>query len=165
VIANAIFADGAAALVGASSTVSPPEAWCVTATGTCLFADTADCMTWAVGDHGFVMSLSKKVPALIHNHLRPWLRNWLGQHRLHLEDVASWAVHPGGPRILAAVEESLGLSRQQTEAAHAVFADYGNMSSPTVLFILDRLRAHQASRPCVALGFGPGLTAEVALFS
>jgi predicted naringenin-chalcone synthase len=164
VVANAIFADGAAALVGAASTVGPANAWQVTATGSRLFPDTANAMTWTVGDHGFVMSLSKKVPGLIQAHLRPWLVDWLGQHDLTVEDVASWAVHPGGPRILAAVEESLGLSRRQTEAAHAVFADYGNMSSPTVLFIVDRLRACQAPRPCVALGFGPGLTAEVALF-
>jgi predicted naringenin-chalcone synthase len=165
VIANAIFADGAAALVGVSNASGPPKAWQLIATGSRLFPDTASAMTWTIGDHGFVMSLSRKVPGLIHDHLRPWLADWLGQHGLKLEDVASWAVHPGGPRILAAVEESLGLSRQQTEAAHAVFAAYGNMSSPTVLFILDQLRASQAPRPCVALGFGPGLTAEVALFA
>jgi predicted naringenin-chalcone synthase len=165
VIANAIFADGAAALVGASSTMGTPDAWQMTASGSCLFSDTASAMTWTIGDHGFVMSLSKKVPGLIHDYLRPWLVDWLRQQRLNLDDVPSWAIHPGGPRILAAVEESLGLSRQQTEAGHAVFAAYGNMSSPTILFILDRLRAHQAPRPCVALGFGPGLTAEVALFS
>ena len=76
----------------------------------------------------------------------------------------NWAVHPGGPRVLDVVEEALGLGRDALAAARAVFADYGNMSSPTVLFILDSMRRAGAARPCVALGFGPGLAAEAALF-
>ena len=75
----------------------------------------------------------------------------------------SWAIHPGGPRILSAVEEAAGLAPTATAAAREVFARHGNMSSPTVLFILDRLRAEDAPRPCVALGFGPGLMAEAVL--
>jgi predicted naringenin-chalcone synthase len=110
------------------------------------------------------MVLSPRVPDLIRDHLRPWLAAWLDRQGLRLDDVASWAVHPGGPRILSAVEESLGLPRQATDTSRDVLAEYGNMSSPTVLFILDRLRQSDAPRPCVALGFGPGLVAEVALF-
>ena len=67
-------------------------------------------------------------------------------------------------KILSAVEETLGLSAEQTAASRAVLAGYGNMSSPTILFIIDHLQKNRAPRPCVALGFGPGLTAEVALF-
>jgi predicted naringenin-chalcone synthase len=81
-----------------------------------------------------------------------------------VETVGSWAVHPGGPRILSAVEEALSLPREATRVSHQVLAEHGNMSSPTVLFILDRLRKADAKRPCVALGFGPGLYAEAALF-
>jgi predicted naringenin-chalcone synthase len=81
-----------------------------------------------------------------------------------LDEVASWAIHPGGPRILDAVEDALGLDREATAVAREVFAEYGNMSSPTVLFIIDRLRSYRAGLPCVALGFGPGLVAEAALF-
>ena len=110
------------------------------------------------------MTLSKQVPGLIQAHLRPWLSDWLERQELRLEDIRSWAIHPGGPRILGAVEESLGLRPEQTAAARAVFADYGNMSSPTVLFILERMSRENAPRPCVAMGFGPGLTVEAALF-
>jgi predicted naringenin-chalcone synthase len=162
-VANALFGDGAAAVVAVPEAAAPPGAWRVAANGACLFPGCDDAMTWTIGDYNFEMTLSKKVPALIHDGLRPWLTAWLSDHGLTPEDVATWAIHPGGPRILSAVEEALGLRREQVAASHEVFAEFGNMSSPTVLFILDRLRAREAPRPCVALGFGPGLAAEAAL--
>jgi prepilin-type processing-associated H-X9-DG protein len=162
VVANALFADGSAAVVGAPAAAG--DAWRLTASGSCVFPDSREAMTWTVGDHGFEMTLSQKVPGLIATHLRPWLQTWLREQGLELAQVATWAVHPGGPRILTAVEEALGLERTATEASRAVLAAYGNMSSPTVLFILDHLRERQAPRPCVALGFGPGLAVEAALF-
>jgi alpha-pyrone synthase len=164
VVANAIFADGAAALVGMPAADAPAEAWRLAASGSCVLPGSADAMSWTIRDNGFLMSLSKKVPDLIARHLRGWLTQWLGQQGLKLADVPTWAIHPGGPRIIGAVEEALGLTREHTHDAHAVFAAYGNMSSPTVLFILERLIARHAPRPCVALGFGPGLTVEAALF-
>jgi alpha-pyrone synthase len=161
-VANALFADGAAALVGGGA--GNGGAWRAAASGSCLFPDSAHAMTWHVGDRGFTMTLSTKVPDLIARNLRPWLEGWLRGHGLGVADVPSWAVHPGGPRVLTAVEEALGLRPEVTTASREVFAECGNMSSPTVLFILDRLRRRQAPRPCVALGFGPGLVAEAALF-
>jgi predicted naringenin-chalcone synthase len=162
-VANALFADGAAAVVGVAEAAAPAGAWHVAANGACLFPDSEDAMTWTVGDHNFEMTLSKGVPGLIGEGLRPWMEAWLARNGLALGDVASWAIHPGGPRILSAVEEALGLSPEQAAPSRAVFAKYGNMSSPTVLFILEHLRAQAAPRPCVALGFGPGLAAEAAL--
>jgi predicted naringenin-chalcone synthase len=162
-IANAIFADGAAAVVGAPPDAAPAGAWQAEASGSVLIPDSANAMTWTIGDHGFEMTLSRRVPGLIATHLRPWLEDWLHGQGLTQAGVASWAVHPGGPRILSAVEEALELPREATAVSRAVFARFGNMSSPTVLFILDRLIATSAPRPCVALGFGPGLTAEVLL--
>jgi predicted naringenin-chalcone synthase len=120
-------------------------------------------MTWTVGDHGFEMTLARQVPGLIARHLRPWLEGWLAGHGLTREGVRSWAIHPGGPRILDAVEEGLNLPRCATAVSREVFRAHGNMSSPTLLFILDELRSRGAERPCVALGFGPGLMAEAAL--
>ena len=163
-IANALFADGAAALVGAPAAAAPAGAWRAEASASCLVPDSADAMTWTIGDHGFEMTLARQVPRLIAVHLRPWLEAWLARQGMALSEVGSWAVHPGGPRIVDAVEEGLGLPRGATDVSRAVLADHGNMSSPTLLFILERLRAARAPRPCVALGFGPGLTAEAALF-
>jgi predicted naringenin-chalcone synthase len=159
IVANALFADGAAAVAGTAA----GDDWRVRACGSCVLPDSADAMSWTIHDHGFEMTLSKRVPGLIARHLRPWLSGWMGGHGLDVGGVASWAVHPGGPRILAAVREGLGLDDAAVADSLAVFAEYGNMSSPTVLFILDRLRARQAPRPCVALAFGPGLVAEAAL--
>jgi predicted naringenin-chalcone synthase len=162
-VANALFADGAAALVCGSSEAAPPGAWQVTANGGRLFPDSADAMTWNVGDHGFEMTLSARVPNLIETYLRPWLEDWLRRHDLTLADIGSWAVHPGGPRVLKSVAKALGLDDVAMATSREVLQEYGNMSSPTVLYILDRLMKGQARRPCVALGFGPGLAAEVAL--
>jgi predicted naringenin-chalcone synthase len=161
-VANALFADGAAALVGAAA--GPEDAWRVAATGSCLFPDSADAMTWTIGDHGFTMTLSSNVPDLIMGHLKPWVEGWLGEQGLKIGDIATWATHPGGPRVLVFVQMALGLPKGVHEASRQILAEHGNMSSPTVLFILDRLRQWKAPRPCVALGFGPGLTAEAMLF-
>jgi predicted naringenin-chalcone synthase len=164
IVANALFADGAAAAVLIADDVPRPARYEVVASGSTLIGDSEDAMTWRIGDHGFEMSLSPRVPELICRHLRPWLAAWLARHDLTIESVGSWAVHPGGPRILAAFGEATGLDRAALETSHQTLAAYGNMSSPTVLFILDQLRRARALRPCVALAFGPGLAVEAALF-
>lgn len=163
IVANALFADGAAVVLGMPTNAGDSR-WTVRATGSCLIPNSAKAMTWSVGNHGFDMTLSKKVPKLIEQHLRPWLSDWLKNNDCSMESIQSWAIHPGGPRILEAVENCLELKAEDTKASRSVFADYGNMSSPTVLFILQRLCEQNAPRPCVALGFGPGLVAEAVLF-
>jgi alpha-pyrone synthase len=162
-ITNALFADGAAAVVGCAPGPGTAETWKVTATGSCLLPDSANAMTWDIGDHGFEMTLSRGLPELISRNLGPWLEGWLERQGLRIGDVGSWAVHPGGPAILQAVENALVLPHAALATSRSVLEEYGNMSSPTVLFILDRLRAAGAKLPCVVLGFGPGVVAEVAL--
>lgn len=189
IVSNALFADGAAAVVLGRSPLAPREelpsapsnsdlepiarsaslsrseraTWQLLASGSVVLPDTLDDMGWRIRDHGFEMTLSARVPELIKQHLRPWLSEWLGSRGLKLDDVGSWAFHPGGPRILSAAGEALGLRREQWAASESVLAEFGNMSSPTILFILDRLRQKAVSGPCVALAFGPGLTIEAAL--
>ncbi len=184
-VANTLFADGAAALVGrgtavegagptaptvhpAPGGVSAPDGaattpWRVAASGTFFMPESTDAMTWTIGDHGFRMTLSAAVPDAIGRHLRPWLTEWLGGHGLSLDQVASWAVHPGGPRILDAVESALDLGPQALCVSRETLRDHGNMSSPTVLFILERMMRESHALPCVALAFGPGLVVEAAL--
>jgi predicted naringenin-chalcone synthase len=163
IVANALFADGAAALVAVSGQSSSSKCYQLVASGSRLLDDCEDAMTWRIADHGFLMTLSPRVPELISRTIRPFLESWLATQGTSLAAVGSWAVHPGGPRILAAVGEATGLDRTMLEHSYQVLAEYGNMSSPTVLFILDRLRRAQAPRPCVALAFGPGLAVESAL--
>jgi len=162
VVANALFADGAAAIVAAPSAISP-TAWKIAACGSCLIPDSQDAMAWTLDDHGFTMTLSKQIPELINANLRPWMSGWLGENGVKLADVKSWAIHPGGPRILSAAAEALGLGAEALRDSLQIFATHGNMSSPTVLFILEHLHGRGAPRPCVALGFGPGLAVEATL--
>jgi predicted naringenin-chalcone synthase len=169
IVANALFADGAAALVAVSDAGAGADAgrgaFRLVASGSTLIDDSEDAMSWRIGNHGFEMTLSPRVPDLICHHLRPWLEGWLATHGLSIATVGSWAVHPGGPRILSAVGEAVGLDRAALDVSQQTLAHYGNMSSPTVLFILDHLRSADAPRPCVALAFGPGLAVEAAILA
>ncbi len=162
-VAHALFADGAAALVLGPS--EDARAWRLAGSASCVLADEPDAMTWRIGDRGFRMTLSSVVPALVGRGLRPWLDRWLEGHGLGVDEVASWAVHPGGPRVLDAATAVLELPDDACAVSREVLASHGNMSSPTVGFLLERLRARGAEPPCVALAFGPGLVAEAALFT
>jgi predicted naringenin-chalcone synthase len=163
IVANALFADGAAALVGVAGEPSSPNHLRVVASGTDIIADSEDAMSWRIGNNGFVMTLSQRIPELIAWNIRAYLEGWLSGLGLDLGDVGSWAVHPGGPRILSAFGEATRLDHARLKVSHEILARYGNMSSPTVFFIIDRMRQIGAPRPIVALGFGPGLVVESAL--
>lgn len=163
-VANAIFADGAAAVAGAAAPAGPAGGWTLVASGGGVLEDSAELMSWRIGNHGFEMSLSARVPGVIERALRPWLDDWLESQGTSIGRIATWAVHPGGPRILEACAHAVGLGREDYAISREVLGEFGNMSSPTILFILDRLRRRHAPRPCVALGFGPGLAVEAALF-
>jgi alpha-pyrone synthase len=159
VIANALFADGAAAIVLASTGTGPS----VQATGSHLFPDSQREMGWIIGDSGFAMTLTKQIPKLIARNLREWLASWLAKQNVVISDIAGWGVHPGGPKILDAVRDSLELREQSLAVSRRILHDYGNMSSPTLLFILREMLRAQLSGPTLLIGFGPGLMAEVAI--
>ncbi len=140
VVANSLFADGAGAVVVVAGKAPTDTLYQVAAAGSTVIPESEDAMSWRVGDHGFEMTLSTRVPDLIARNLRGWTDGWLGAHGLTVPQVGSWAVHPGGPRILVAVAEALGIDRGALAISHSVLAEFGNMSSPTVLFILERMR-------------------------
>jgi predicted naringenin-chalcone synthase len=164
VVSNGIFADGAAALVGGGGPGQAGDGWMLARSGSALLEDSAELMAWRIGDHGFEMSLSPRVPGVIERELGPWLDGWLASEGLGRGRIATWAIHPGGPRILESVAAATGIGRDDYAISQEVLGEFGNMSSPTILFILDRLRRRNAPRPCLALGFGPGLAVEAALF-
>lgn len=166
ILANSLFSDGAACLVVRASDLSQamPGDFVHEASTSFVFPDSEDLMSWKIGDHGFEMTLSSQLPGLIRRELKPWLEQWLHEQGISLEEVRSWAVHPGGPRILQACEEALELKDDALSVSREVLQDCGNMSSPTVLFILERLQQMTAPTPCVMLGFGPGIAAEAALW-
>ncbi|HET7370960.1 MAG TPA: type III polyketide synthase, partial [Gammaproteobacteria bacterium] len=163
IVSNALFADGAGAVI-IGGQAGGHGGWRLAGTASRIAPHSTDAMSWRIGDHGFEMTLSRDVPALIRAGVHDWLSGWLSNHQLTIEDIAHWAIHPGGPKIIETVLESLSLPESAGAASRAVLADHGNMSSPTVLFIIERLRAQRAAGPCVTLGFGPGLALEAALF-
>jgi predicted naringenin-chalcone synthase len=169
IVANSLFADGAAAVVGvpARRVAATVAGWRIVGQASQVLADSDREMGWLIGDTGFEMTLSPRVPDLVAGHLRAAVDRAIAASGYTFGDVATWAVHPGGPRVLAATAETLGLDRDALAASWDVLAGHGNMSSATILFILDRMLRPEppaAAGPCVALAFGPGLTVEMALF-
>ncbi len=163
VVGHALFGDAAAALVVEPA---PGPGWELVDVAALTDPGTADHMTWDVTDHGFRMELSPDVPRVLARHVAPAVARLLGRHGLRTADVDAWAVHPGGPRILDTVVEHLDLPSDALDASRRVLAERGNCSSPTVLLVLDALRA--AGRPAaggyaVMMAFGPGLTLYAAL--
>ena len=165
VVANSLFADGAAAVVGVGCGHSAAwlGGWRIVAQASEVLPDSEQEMGWLIGDSGFEMTLSPRVPGLIASQLRPAVEEMLARAGIAAGDVATWAVHPGGPRILGGVAEAMGLPPDTLAVSRDVLADHGNMSSATILFILERLARAEAAGPCVALAFGPGLTVELAV--
>jgi predicted naringenin-chalcone synthase len=155
-VAHALFSDAAAAAVvvpdeGAAGRSGPRLAEVASLTDT----TTADHMTWHVTDLGFRMGLSARVPDVLARHVQPLITSLLARHGLSVGDVAGWAVHPGGPRIIEVVGEQLGLTDAQLAASRECLAVHGNCSSPTVLMIVEQILG---PGPIVFMAFGPGLT-------
>ncbi|WP_106281052.1 type III polyketide synthase [Geodermatophilus tzadiensis] len=158
VVAHALFSDAAAAVV-----VEPGAGRGRRLAGVVARTDpsTADHMTWDVTDLGFRMGLSPRVPDVLSRYVGDVVAELLDGAGLRVEDVAGWAVHPGGPRILDVVRDELGLTDQQVAASRRVLAEHGNCSSATVLLVLQELA--DVDGPVVAMAFGPGLTLYAAL--
>src|SRR5919199_298535 len=157
VVAHALFSDAAAAVALQPGGRGRRLAGVVARTD----PSTADHMTWDVTDLGFRMGLSPRVPDVLSRHVGDVVDELLSASGLRTGDVAGWAVHPGGPRILDVVRDRLGLDPAALAASRATLADHGNCSSATVLLVLEELA--DVDGPVVAMAFGPGLTLYAAL--
>ena len=161
-VVHAIFSDAAGAMV---LTPGGPGLEVVEIAAATDWAS-QDAMTWTVTDTGFRMTLSPEVPRLLGTGLRDHVAALLGRNGLAVEDVAHWAIHPGGPRVLDVCAEQLGLDDAAMEPSRATLREHGNASSATVVLVLDRLsrdRPPAPGEPVVAMAFGPGLTLYAAL--
>ena len=167
ILAGALFADGGAAAVVSAANPAPGQAaFEIHDFESALVPGTEGDMAWRIGDLGFDMVLSTYVPQIIDRNIARVIASLFRSRRLGLEDVGVWAIHPGGKAIVDKLEKSLGLDPEQVQPSLEVLRKYGNMSSPTILFVLDEiLRAPSArGRETVcAIAFGPGLTVETAL--
>jgi predicted naringenin-chalcone synthase len=152
-----LFADGcAAALISADQVGVEIKSF-----RAALVPDTRELIRWNIRDQGFDMILSGGVPGAIRKALSETREDLLGG----ANDIDLWAVHPGGRTVLDAVEQAFGLPSTALSASRSVLNDYGNMSSGTVMFVLDRvMREAKAGQNGCAMSFGPGLVAETMMF-
>ncbi len=162
-LANALFADGAAAMLissekGAGMNLSLANFHCgVEQSG-------EGDMAWKIGDFGFEMRLTSYVPDIIKSGINTLTKGLLKRHGGSIDKIDYFAIHPGGKRILEAIEEALNIDKMENWAAYDVLKTYGNMSSATVLFVLKRLMQSLTSedhgKKILSFAFGPGLTLE-----
>ena len=163
VIATALFGDGAAAAV--LTTGEPPtDAPALAAWGEHTWPDTLDVMGWRVKDDGLGVLFSKDIPAILRGDFRPALDRFLGDNGLSLADVDAFAVHPGGAKVLDALEDVLGMDTGSLVTSRQVLRDFGNMSAVTVLFVLRQLLdSEKPARRILMSSLGPGFTAGFAI--
>jgi predicted naringenin-chalcone synthase len=162
-LANALFGDGSAALLVESEwapglNLKPESFYCD------LSSEGGNDMAWTIEDVGFVMKLSSYVPEVIRSGIRQLTANLLERISKTMADVSYFAIHPGGKKILEVIEEELGLTKEQNEHAYSILKSFGNMSSPTVVFVLQSLcrglKQEDHGKNILSFAFGPGLTLE-----
>lgn len=171
-VASGLFGDGAAAVVmvgddhpaatGPSARPGPS----VLGTGSRLYPGTADHLGWHVQASGFRIVLTSELPDVVRTHLADDVTSLLEEHDLKMRDVATWLVHPGGPRILDAVQDALELDAEELDLSRRSLAAVGNLSSASVLHVLADAWARDdelPDSPSVLLAFGPGVSADLVL--
>lgn len=164
IVASAVFGDGAgAAVVSTGDSRTSRARLDISSFTTAITSEGEEDMDWTIGDAGFQMVLTSEVPRIIGREIGGVVERMLGAGADPVADVDAWAVHPGGRSVLDHVQNGLGLPDEALEPSRAVLRDFGNMSSATILFILQRILA-DTSLPdgarVAGLCFGPGLTVE-----
>ncbi len=163
--AASFFGDGASACVIGSGKLHHKPLFMLGQERSVLLPDCAEEMVWEVGNHGFDLYLSPHIPRLIGEFIPAEVERLCGDEELEL-----WAIHPGGKGIIDNLQNEFGLTDSQTTHSLGVLRDYGNVSSATILFVLQAMRSHlqdigSAPASGIALAFGPGLTAEMVKIS
>jgi alkylresorcinol/alkylpyrone synthase len=167
-IASGLFGDGAAAVVvtgnGASGRgVGGPE---VVATRSVFYPDTEEVMGWNISERGFGIVLSADVPKMARDYLCRDVDRFLADHGLERRDVASWVCHPGGPKVLEAMQEALELEPEALAVTWKSLREVGNLSSTSVLLVLRDTMDHHRPPPGswgLLLAMGPGFCSELVL--
>jgi alkylresorcinol/alkylpyrone synthase len=168
-VATGLFGDGASAVValGAARAERMPEARGpdVLDSRSHLYPDTQRTMGWDVTSTGMKIVLDADVPTLVRRYLGDDVRQFLATHGLQLGDVTAWACHPGGPKVIEAIEEVLGVGADALELTWRSLAEVGNLSSSSVLHVLrdTMLKRPPAGTPGVLMAMGPGFCSELVL--
>ena len=157
VVAISLFGDGAAAAVLRAGDGGATQ---IEAVGEKLWPDTLDVMGWTVDPEGFGVIFQRTIPDFVSAHMGPAVSEILGRMELTHDDVDRFVCHPGGSKVISALERSLSLDQGSLDHERDVIADYGNMSAPTVLFVLERARAQGLPPRSLLTALGPGFTAS-----
>lgn len=160
-VATALFSDGAAACVLRAE--SKDGLAHVEATGQHTWPETLDIMGWRVDPEGFGVIFARAIPPFAEAHMGPAVDGILERSRLARSDIDRFICHPGGAKVVTALERSLSLEQGSLDHERAVLADYGNMSAPTVLFVLDRVLHAGLPERSALLSMGPGFSASCAV--
>ncbi len=166
IIASGLFGDGAAALVLSGAERSAPTAPRILATRSVFYPDTERVMGWDVVNGGFKVVLSAKVPEVVRSHVRQDVGGFLAEHGLRIADVRHWVAHTGGPKVLEAFESTLELPTGTLDRSWKSLHETGNLSSASVLFVLESLLASGEAEPGdygLLMAMGPGFCAELVL--
>jgi alkylresorcinol/alkylpyrone synthase len=161
--ANVLFGDGAAAAIVTGRHVPGPR---ILDTTTYLFPDSLDAMGFDLRETGLHIVLSKNVPEMIRQRIKGLMTSFLGRHHLCKETVPAFVLHPGGQKLMMYIEEELELKPEQTEFSWHVLREYGNLSSASVLFVLQEWMTKRNlgnGAHGVMASFGPGFSAELLL--
>jgi alkylresorcinol/alkylpyrone synthase len=160
-VSAALFGDGAAGVVlrNVHGSDAGEGRGRILAVGDHFWPDTERIMGWDLKEDGFGVVLSPELPALLRERLLPALHGFLDANGLSLGEFTGFLLHPGGAKILSTVQTLLGLSDEDVALSASVLRDFGNMSSPTALFALDRALKSGASGPHLLVAFGPGFSA------
>ena len=157
IIATSLFGDGAAAIVLRAGDGGETQ---IESTGEHLWPDTLDVMGWSVDPLGFGVILRRTVPEFVSSELKPALAQILSRMCLSLADIGRFICHPGGAKVINAIETALALDQGTLDHEREVIADDGNMSAPPVLFILQRALAQGLPARSLLTALGPGFTAS-----
>lgn len=164
ILSNALFSDGAAAVLINSKKSDSGKSLSLENFHCDLAPEGKGDMAWHIDDKGFEMTLSSYVPDLIKTGIGKLTSDLLSRLELQPEEIDFYAIHPGGKKILEAIEWVLNIEKTKNKYAHQVLREYGNMSSPTVLFVLKEiikeLKNTDDRKNILSFAFGPGLTLE-----
>jgi len=155
VVASALFGDGAAAALISTEGEGPVFG----ASGEHTWANTLDIMGWQVEEDGLGVLFSRDIPALVRSELTPVLAAFLKRQGIALADLAGTICHPGGAKVIDALEVAFGQAPGAMVAARSVLRDFGNMSAATVLFVLERTLGIAERGRYLMSALGPGFTA------
>lgn len=168
-VGSALFGDGAAALVAAGTPPPAPGPAAfprVIATRGEVYPDSGGALGWRLGDDGFGIVLTAGLADVVERHLAGTVTSFLSARGLATGDITAWLCHPGGPRVLDAVGRALKLPGPALDASRAALAEAGNLSSASVLHLLERTAASGTARPGdygLMIGLGPGVSVELVL--